>query len=264
MNQNILILKKCIEDIPILYVRKENGGRRGNIFLLHKFLDDKNSELPLAYELAEEGYFVIIPDIRGHGERNTLKGHKYNFQNMLDDARNTVEDMEKILQNIHESEQQERTLKHTGVIGTSFGASIALMAGYMMREISYVVCLIGTCNLRYIIENRLLEVWRSFSVSRKIIDYEKALDKLETLDCLKNYNSENIKPMLFLDGKLDMTIPYKEKIEFYQELESIYSKAGMKDDITYKFYSNTGHKVNTDMIRTLLAWLNKLTINTIC
>ena len=71
--------------------------RKEAIFVLHKLLCDKTSELPLAYELAKEGYFVIIMDIMGHGERNTLKEHKYDFQNMFYDVRKTVEDIGKVL-----------------------------------------------------------------------------------------------------------------------------------------------------------------------
>ncbi len=261
MNENIIIQKTSVEEIPILFVRQDNAERKEAIFVLHKLLCDKTSELPLAYELAKEGYFVIIMDIMGHGERNTLKEHKYDFQNMFYDVRKTVEDIGKVLQYIRDSGEKKISLNHTGVVGTSFGASIALIAGYMLKEISYVACLIGTCNLRYIIENRTLCVFRPFSLSKNVIDYDKVIDEMEELDCLKNYNSDNLKPMLFLDGKIDMTIPYKEKTEFYRELESIFLKAGRKEDITYQFYSNTGHKLNDDMIHTLLVWLRQLKRN---
>ena len=257
MNENIIISKKYIEKIPVLYVKKESDTKKEIIVLLHKLLNDKVSELSLAYQLAAEDYFVIILDIRGHGERNTLNGYKYNFQNMFVDARETVADIKKILRYTQEFEQQEITLSRIGVIGTSFGASIALIAGYMLQEINYVVCLIGTCNLRYFIENKTMHVFRPFSLLREIIDYDQAYAEMEALDCLKNYHSENLKPMLFLDGIMDTTIPYKEKVNFYQELEAIFSRAKRKEEITYQFFPHAGHKVNASMVSTLLKWLRQ-------
>lgn len=255
MEKGIVILKKYVDKIPILFVTKEGNEKKEIIFLLHKLLNNKESELPLAYKLAIEGYFVIILDIAGHGERNSLEKHKYNFQNMLLDANQTVNDIEKVIQYIKEYMLKDICIEHIGIIGTSFGGSIALMAGYRIKIINYIVCLVGTCNLRYVIENKKLQSFRPFFAIKGNINYEKIIDDVERFDCLKHYNSQNLKPMLFLDGKLDMTVPYKEKMLFYKDLESIFIKANREWGLKYKFYPNAGHQINTDMVQTLIVWL---------
>lgn len=257
-NKDCIISKEIIQDIPILFIRHNDNKVKPIIFLFHKLLCDKNSELPLAYELAQHGYFVIIFDICGHGERNILPVNKYDFQHIFRDAYKTAANINDVLNYLKVNDYPNVCINNVGVVGLSFGGTIALISGYMVNEVKYVASIIGTCNLQYIIENKTLESFKPFSLTKPVMDYDEAQVEMEEIDPIKHYNSNNLKPMLFLDGKLDMTVPYREKLVFYDELKTLFDNNGQLEDLTFKVYSNAGHQITTQMIETLIQWLHQV------
>lgn len=63
-----------IEDISLntmqlLFVYESLNEKQKIVFLFHGLLENKSSVLPLAYKLAKQGYFVVLLDTHGHGER---------------------------------------------------------------------------------------------------------------------------------------------------------------------------------------------------
>jgi pimeloyl-ACP methyl ester carboxylesterase len=84
------------------------------IFLLHGYMLSKESMAPWAYLLAQAGYRVILPDLRGHGQStgDTVSYGKYE-----------TADLSRVLDYL-----QARGLcdNAVGVLGFSYGATLAL------------------------------------------------------------------------------------------------------------------------------------------
>jgi dipeptidyl aminopeptidase/acylaminoacyl peptidase len=87
---------------------------RGLIVVLHGLTDQKEGMLSIAEVFADAGYLAVVPDLRAHGSsggRYTSMGYREKW------------DMEALLNYL---ESQGCDVSHTGVLGGSLGAAIAL------------------------------------------------------------------------------------------------------------------------------------------
>jgi alpha-beta hydrolase superfamily lysophospholipase len=87
---------------------------RGVIVVLHGLTDQKEGMLSIAEEFADAGYLAVVPDLRAHGSsgvRYTSMGYREKW------------DMQALLNYL---ESQGCDVSHTGVLGGSLGAAIAL------------------------------------------------------------------------------------------------------------------------------------------
>ncbi len=68
----ITVLSRKTGDIPVLEVFSEGLKEPGPLILLqHGWTSRKEDMLPSARALAEKGFFVVLPDALGHGERKS-------------------------------------------------------------------------------------------------------------------------------------------------------------------------------------------------
>lgn len=54
------VINKKINEVPFLMIYDNLNTQKNIVFLFHKLLRNKESELQLGYNLAQEGYFVEI------------------------------------------------------------------------------------------------------------------------------------------------------------------------------------------------------------
>ena len=105
------------------------GIERGSIVLLHGYRTRKEFMAPWAFILANAGYRVIVPDLRGHGESTgrVFSGGKYE-----------TADLVQLLDHL--------TVKghcdgRVGVLGYSFGADLALNWAARDKRVAAVVAI---------------------------------------------------------------------------------------------------------------------------
>jgi dipeptidyl aminopeptidase/acylaminoacyl peptidase len=87
---------------------------RGLIVILHGLTDQKEGMLSIAEAFADAGYLAVVPDLRAHGSsggRYTSMGYREKW------------DMEALLNYL---ESQGCDVSHTGALGGSLGAAVAL------------------------------------------------------------------------------------------------------------------------------------------
>ena len=251
-----IVEKKVIEGIPVLFVYKK--GKKNLIFVFHKLLENKESELGLAYRLSIEGFFVVVIDMHGHGEREgsfEIQG-LYDFNNLVIDCYKTALDVDKILCYLCNHEEYDIDMNSISCLGVSIGANVALITGYLNINISRVISIIGSLDWETPVKENKYSYFRMYAMDKHVIQYEKVKYDIDKYHPTKHYaNLVNLPQILFLNGRLDMTVPYESAKKEINQLEKIYYENGKKHLINYKAYSKAGHNVTYSMINDLVFWL---------
>jgi pimeloyl-ACP methyl ester carboxylesterase len=112
------------------HVLEWDGGGRTTVLCLHGFLDLSWGFAPIAPALAEAGYHVVAPDLRGHGDTDRVgAGGYYHFFDYVPDVADLVDRL-----------ARERLV----LVGHSMGGSVALLyAGAFPDRPSGVVAMEG-------------------------------------------------------------------------------------------------------------------------
>jgi len=112
------------------HVLEWDGGGRTTVLCLHGFLDLSWGFAPIAPALAEAGYHVVAPDLRGHGDTDRVgAGGYYYFFDYIPDVADLVDRL-----------ARERLV----LVGHSMGGSVALLyAGAFPDRPSGVVAMEG-------------------------------------------------------------------------------------------------------------------------
>jgi pimeloyl-ACP methyl ester carboxylesterase len=95
------------------HVLEWDGGGRTTVLCLHGFLDLAWGFAPVAPSLAEAGYHVVAPDLRGHGDTDRVgAGGYYYFMDYIHDVADLVDRLAR---------------ERLALVGHSMGGAVALM-----------------------------------------------------------------------------------------------------------------------------------------
>ncbi len=112
---------------PAKDVVRKTGPARGTLLVLHGYLQNRNYVAPWAVRLAQAGYRCVLMDLRGHGEST---GEHISFGAFESHDISTVLD---------DLQRRGWDVDHVGVLGVSYGASIALVTAGQDPRIAAVV-----------------------------------------------------------------------------------------------------------------------------
>jgi pimeloyl-ACP methyl ester carboxylesterase len=102
------------------HVLEWDGGGRTTVLCLHGFLDLAWGFAPLAPSLAEAGYHVVAPDLRGHGDTDRVgAGGYYYFMDYVFDVADLVERLAR---------------ERLALVGHSMGGTVSLMYAGVFPE----------------------------------------------------------------------------------------------------------------------------------
>jgi pimeloyl-ACP methyl ester carboxylesterase len=102
---------------------------RGTVVLLHGYLQDRRFVVPWAVKLAEQGFRCAVLDLRGHGEST---GEHISFGAF------ESQDLSQVLDDLA---HRGWDVSHVGLMGVSYGASIALLTAGRDPRVSAVVAM---------------------------------------------------------------------------------------------------------------------------
>lgn len=128
----ITVLSRKTGDIPVLEVFSEGLKEPGPLILLqHGWTSRKEDMLPSARVLAEKGFFVVLPDALGHGERKSgdyaagggaVDGLSETIRGLLQICRETAAEFNLLIDYYSENPLVDKD--RIGVAGASMGGLI--------------------------------------------------------------------------------------------------------------------------------------------
>lgn len=227
--------------------------------LLHKLLYDKESELPLAYHLAVNNYFVVILDLLNHGDRECSfrSSNKLDFNKIFTGIGDSINDIREVISYVSHEFDKEITEDSFNIIGTSYGGMLALTAGYLLEEVKVVASINSSACWRGLVENGSFEMFRLFSSSKPVVDIKQVSMPINRFDPYMNVEKYNLRPILLLNGAKDTTFTFQLIEPFYNKLMQYYEDNNALENVTWLKYQRVGHQLVHQMIEDLIVWLNK-------
>lgn len=240
-----------IGDISLMELYSHEGAKKKPmILMIHGYLCLKEQHMLHAYNLARHGFFVVLPDAYGHGERNTT-GENCTF---FEAALNTTTEINYLIDSYSKDERVDIT--RVGLTGFSMGGCITFnyLAGEDMR-IKAAVPVIGTPDWVSIMKTEGVKAEMKASGLVKsdadMEEYARIASKVQPLN--KFTNMKDI-PLLILSGGDDPIIPTDIVKQFYEQLQALYT---CKEDIKHIVYNGVGHVDNYPMNMELAQWFVK-------
>lgn len=260
--KTIYIEQVRLDEISVLFVYDQNrSGQKSVVYLFHKILENKEHELPLAYLLAERGYFVVLMDMRGHGARvDSFDVRRvYDFNHIYTDINLTAKDIGSVTAYLQtKSKLFDLNLQNITCVGLSIGANVALCAGYMYFNVTQVAALLGFYDWEYSVRNNLFASFRFFSVDRQVIRYEKVKNDIRRYHPIEHYKEGITWPrILFMNGTIDMAAPVDLVKKSFDSLYERYAAVQKQQQLTLRLYPKTGHKISNQMVDDLLQWFTE-------
>lgn len=252
------LLNIHIKGIPALILyKKQSSGLQPIIFLFHKLLQNKTNELSTAFILSEQGYFVVLPDMVAHGERKESKDQwDYNLNNLFKDIYQTANDVQTLIDYLHEEYKDQLSFNYITAVGVSIGASVALASSCVLNEIKNVACLIGAVNWEFMITQNMFNAFSILSSGNRALDTDMLMSDIRKYEPFTYLKPKHFPSILFLNGGLDSSLLLKASRNYYNELIKFYTSIDKNEKLTMVELKKTGHDVNDAMLEYLLQWLN--------
>lgn len=248
----ILNKKKEVSSIPILEVYDDGlSSKKPLVIILHGFLGQKEENLEFAHRLANDGFFVILPDAFLHGEQ---KNNEYEQVSMfkkigkIDEIfLNTTEYINIIIDSYGDSEADTGRI---GLIGISMGGCIIYnyLARYNNPGVKAAVPIIATPYWYNHITQDAIETEMPEATKYISEDLLQRISSIEPSNKLKNINT----PLLMLNGETDSLIPIEDVRKTYKFLKNNYNDA---NQINFVEYSGADHFATQDMFREAAKWI---------
>ena len=253
----VIVRNKVIADIPLLELHQNEAGvKKPMVFLYHGYLGRKEFTLAQAYFLASQGFFVVVPDAYGHGDRNSDK-----FIDLLVAVTKSAEEINTLIESYRDHDQADNT--KAGLAGYSMGGMITFL--YLTLEekrIQAAVPVISTPDWASIVDGfqtrEKLDELKGYGIIKEDEDLQEYRKAAAQMQPLNKYESMKDIPLLMLCGEQDAVTPYHGVKGLYERLQPIFFD---KEALKYIVYPGIGHGDTVEMNVQLAEWMKKYLVN---
>lgn len=253
--QQVKILKEIWEGIPLLHVAPEGAAEKElpTVIFLHGHMSAKEHNLHYAYQLADKGIRVLLPDAHLHGEREEAQDAIQLSLRFWEIVLTSIEEIGKI----HKIAKEKQLVKgEPALAGTSMGGITTLGALTVYSWIPSAAIMMGAAN--YVeLANAQMTQFESRGFTLPITEEERA-DMLKTLgqfDGTKKLETFNKRPLFFWHGEQDVIVPFGPTYDFYKKLKASYGDQEGK--LQFLREKETGHAVSRPGMLAAVEWLAK-------
>ena len=231
-------------NIPLLHVYKEEDKNKQVpvVFFLHGFTSAKEHNLHYAYQLAERGMRVLLPDAHLHGERHES----------LDEIQLSLRFWEIVLTSIEDvktlrSECINRQLlsddTKIALAGTSMGGIETLGCLKVYPWVDVAAVMMGSPGYVQLAKAQMAQYEaRGFKLPVTEIERKQILETLSNFDLTKNPEALNGRPVFFWHGQQDTVVPYEPTYNFYNAIKKSYAEH--PERFQFKSDQLAGHAVS--------------------
>lgn len=239
--------------IPLLHIVKEELQHQQVpvVVFFHGFTSAKEHNLHYAYNLAEKGIRVILPDAHLHGKR----------AENLDEVELSIRFWEIVLTSIEElqmiyTELQKRHIEKgvkIGVGGTSMGGITTFGALKMYDWIDVASIMMGAPNFVELATNQIagLEA-QGFEVPVTEEEKNQLFEQISYFDITKNPETLKGRPIFMWHGKKDVVVPFEPTYAFYEAQLQRYEEANQPFE--FMVDKSAGHQVSRPAMLRAVDW----------
>ncbi|NLO83497.1 MAG: prolyl oligopeptidase family serine peptidase [Clostridiales bacterium] len=249
----IIVRNNNIEGVPLLELfRMDQILKKPMIIVYHGYLGRKEFILPQAYLLAVNGFFVVVPDAYGHGERSSGQ-----IVDLFTSITKSVSEINMIIDSYKDSREVDYT--RVGLAGYSMGGCITFSYITLMdKKIKAAVPVISTPDWVSIVERLKTDEMMADLKARGILSHESQVEEYlkiaETIQPINRYEAMKDTPLLMLCGEKDSVTPPAGVKKLYEMLRPIFFD---KSALKYSMYPGVGHSDTTEMNLELSEWMKR-------
>lgn len=237
----------------MLHITPEGSEKQKlpTVIFLHGHMSAKEHNLHYAYQLADKGIRVLLPDAHLHGEREEGQDAIQLSLRFWEIVLTSIEE----IGFIHNMAKEKNLVEGEPAIGgTSMGGITTLGAMTVYPWIPAAAVMMGAANYVELASAQMSQFEsRGFTLPITAEERSNMLATLAQFDGTKKLESFSGRPMFFWHGEQDTVVPFGPTYEFYKKLKSTYSDADEK--LQFLREKETGHAVSRPGMLAATEWL---------
>lgn len=241
-----------LDGLEVLTCFKNDTQVKPLLIFYHGYTQNKFSNMQIVFELAREGFYVVAPEVGGHGGRRSEQLPMW----ALLEA--TVAEVERLIRACKALPLVDES--RVGLGGVSFGAVVTYHYLIWGKErVQAAAVLSGTPDLVGLLGQPLgfltpdqgagLAMFKPPSLAEK----NKALAKAENYSALNHWQRLQEVPLLMLHGDQDEAVSLVGEAKLYELMKA----EGLGPDLDYRVYEGVPHEGNNSMKRDLVSWFKE-------
>ncbi|WP_102347377.1 alpha/beta fold hydrolase [Bacillus sp. Marseille-P3661] len=242
-----------IANIPSLHIAKQDlwEEKLPLIIFIHGFTSAKENNLHFAYLLAQNGFRVILPEVKGHGERTNSEIPKL-YLYFWDLVVNTIDELDLIRKELINRQIVDEC--RIGLAGVSMGAIVTFGALKQYDWIKAAVSLMGCPAYVQYLQAQLTHLKeQNISLPFTTSELEEKIGSLQQYDITLAPDRLQKRPLLIWHGEVDNTVPHHFVYEFYNIVKKE-QYINYSEHIKFISDPNAGHKVTREGILETIKW----------
>lgn len=239
--------------IPLLHItpNQDMEAVLPTVVFFHGHMSAKEHNLHYAYQLAEKGLRVILPDAHLHGERSEALDEVQISLRFWEIVLTSIEELAFLHKEIH---RQGLAAGEPGVGGTSMGGITTMGAMAVYPWIKAAAVMMGAGNYVELAQAQMTQYEsRGFQLPISADERERMLTTLAIFDTGRNLSKFNGRPIYFWHGEQDVTVPFEPTYRLFKELKQHYE--AVPDYIIFKREREAGHAVSRTGMLEATDWL---------
>lgn len=245
------VIHKKINQIPALEVVdvKNQTKPLPVVVYYHGFTSAKEHNLPFAYRMAEQGYRVVLPDSKYHGEREIEMSAQKRQLAFWDIVMQNLKELNEIRDLF--SQQGLLLDDRIGIAGTSMGGITTSAALVQYPWIKAAAVLMGSPKITAYAKTLINQFKQAGKMPISDAVIEKLYQDLEMIDLSMSPEKLDNRPLLFWHGVKDPVVPFDHSHSFYEAVKHHYT-----DEARIQFIqeANRGHKVSRSAVLAAEKW----------
>lgn len=239
--------------IPILHITPEGykGGTLPTVIFLHGHTSAKEHNLHYAWQLAQKGIRVILPDALLHGERDEAQDEVQISLRFWEIVLTSIEELGFLHEELHKRGLADG---EPAVGGTSMGGITTLGALTTHPWIKAAAVMMGSGNYVELAKAQMRQ-YESRGFELPLTDEERSgmLNALSRFDISMNRQALSGRPVFFWHGVKDPTVPFEPTNRLYHALQQDYQE--YPERLVFLKETEAAHAVSRKGMLAATDWL---------